>query len=161
MLGASEPGQPLLVDRSVGSVKPSTFLLGFFVRRKTVKPIGLALLLLMMRAPHGSAQEQAKRYEIHTLRFDGNTIISSGVLRSVVVTRQTPGLFWRILYKVSEKLGEKPEYYDPVVFSGDLLRLRKWYRDQGFFHSLVDSAIVYDDEDETVDLTCRENGSFR
>ena len=120
-----------------------------------MKPIGLALLLLMMRAPHGSAQEQAKRYEIHTLRFDGNTIISSGVLRSVVVTRQTPGLFWRILYKVSEKLGEKPEYYDPVVFSGDLLRLRKWYRDQGFFHSLVDSAIVYNDEDETVDLTFR------
>ena len=85
-------------------------------------------------------------YEVGKLRFVGNEILSEEQLLSVVQTRQTPWWLWKMLYS-------KPEYYDPLVFESDFLRLHRFYQNNGFFHVQIDTSILFDHVDKDVSLT--------
>jgi outer membrane protein insertion porin family len=101
-----------------------------------------------------AARAQVRPIEVSSLRFEGNDAFGDGILEDVIQTRESSGAFMHFLYdNITEKLGGRPEYYDPVVFEADLVRLRNFYRDNGFFHATVDTVIGFDEEDRTVDLT--------
>lgn len=91
------------------------------------------------------AQEQ---YEVHSLQFEGNHILSDDELLSVVQTRETPWWLWKALYS-------KPEYFDPIVFEADFARLKRYYENNGFFHAALDTSIVVDSKNKEVSLFFR------
>lgn len=113
----------------------------------------LALLLILSGAALG--QESLREYEIARIRFVGNETLSADVLRSAIQLRETPSWFFKALYVVSEKLGEKPEYFDPVVFESDYVRLQQFYQDNGFFHVRIDTSLAIDHKGKSVEITFR------
>jgi len=116
----------------------------------------LGFLLLTTWFPGFAAAQIALRsLEVSKIRFEGNEILRDDDLASVIQTRETPAAFWKLLYKLSEKLGERPEYFDPYLFDQDYARLRTFYHDQGFFSSTIDTLIQINPAGKTIALTFR------
>ncbi len=115
------------------------------------------LLLCILSCAWNLTQAQVpwRELEVAKIRFDGNDELRDDLLMANVQSRETPSWIWKFLYKISEKLGDKPEYFDPIVFEADYIRLRAFYQDQGFFNNKIDTSIVVNLKDKTVELTFR------
>jgi outer membrane protein assembly complex protein YaeT len=113
-----------------------------------------ALLALLSAAPV-RGQEQRAPYEVHRIVFEGNATLDDDELLTVLQTRESPGWFWKTLYSISEKLGEKAEYFDPAKFDLDYLVLKNYYRDKGFFHASIDTSVLMDHRAQRVTLKFR------
>lgn len=122
------------------------------------------MLLILLSWPMLFAASATKaastQYEVNRIMFDieGNT--PEDVYREVLQTTVTPARFWTFIYNnISRKLGSKPEYFDPILFDADVIRLRQHLRDHGYSHAVVDTSLVFDNENQRVDVTIsiREN----
>ena len=111
----------------------------------------LRILLLAVVAA-GPAFAQTFQWEVASLDFRGNTEMNEDALLSVIETHETPGGFWQFLYGISEKLGDPPSYYDAAAFETDIIRLTRFYRDQGFFMVRIDTSITFLEDGREVDL---------
>lgn len=113
----------------------------------------LALLLLLCSLLPAVAQP-TDRVEIGNLRLEGNRELSDEMILAVLRTRETPWGIWKFVYRnISEGLGQKAEYFDPIAFEADVRTVRQLYLDQGFYHARVDTQILFRPEDGEVDLT--------
>ncbi|MEX0602140.1 MAG: BamA/TamA family outer membrane protein, partial [Bacteroidota bacterium] len=110
------------------------------------------LIFLLLLPPLLAAQTSAEPYEVAAITFEGNASLQADLLKSVLQTRETPGALWKFLFRISEKLGSSPETYDPLVFEGDYLRLQRFYQDQGFLQSQIDTTIRFDHAGRKVTL---------
>ena len=125
------------------------------------------VLTLMMSMPAGIpvlAQEtdgESGRYEINTIGIEGNDLISTHELLNQMQTRETPGGFNKFLYGINDRLGRKNEYYNPITFSEDLDRVRKYYHDRGFNEVRVDTSLAFDEEDREVDIILLVTEGYR
>jgi outer membrane protein assembly factor BamA len=123
--------------------------------------IGAAFLLAVLAvlpsvAGGGTAQEKEQtRPEIVALRFEGNGSIPAVRLQGQMVTRETPDWFNKFLFSLSEGIGRKNEYYDPVILAGDLTRLRKFYENRGFSDVRIDTTLEFSGTENTVSITVR------
>ncbi|MBI3586310.1 MAG: BamA/TamA family outer membrane protein [Ignavibacteriales bacterium] len=96
-----------------------------------------------------------RELEVAKIRFEGNEELRDDALIATLQMRETPSGIWKFLYKISEKLGDKPEYFDPIVFEADYIRLQAFYQDQGFFNCKIDTAIAVNLNNKSVELTFR------
>ncbi|MBI4418868.1 MAG: BamA/TamA family outer membrane protein [Ignavibacteriales bacterium] len=119
-----------------------------------VRLMFFALLLAAVNVPSRS-QTSLRELEVTRVAFAGNDELNSDALRAVIETRQTPGFLSKLLGKISSSLGDEAGYFDPGALESDLLRLRQYYRDQGFFLSSVDTSLQIDFEDRSIDITFR------
>jgi outer membrane protein insertion porin family len=104
----------------------------------------------------GLAQTVNHTFEVGTIRFEGNKELNSDQLMTVVRTRETPITLWKWIYNLFDKEtlgGRKPEYFDPITFASDYQLLKKYYSDNGFFHSQIDTSIVISSDRDKVLLT--------
>lgn len=101
------------------------------------------------------SQESYSDLEVARLSYSGNIILNTGELQTVVQTKESPSWIWKLLYKLSETVGKKPEYFNPPEFENDALRLRKYYWSNGFFKATVDTSVLVDREAKSVSLTFR------
>jgi len=93
------------------------------------------------------------RFEVSDITFVGNEAKGNGELLNVIATKETPSGFWTFIYKhISERIGKEPQYYDPVVFGDDVRRLKEFYQDRGYFHTIIDTSIRFDLATRTVSL---------
>jgi outer membrane protein insertion porin family len=117
--------------------------------------ICLALLLAAPAAGRLSAQEKGEtaRFEIESITIEGNRVVSQNDIIAQFLTRETPGWLPKFLYhSISERLGRRDEFYDPVTFGGDLDRLRRYYVNRGFNSAVIDTELTYNAEGRTVDI---------
>lgn len=100
--------------------------------------------------------QTAERYEVARLLLVGNRSLKEEQLLAVMQTRETPSAFWKFIYNnISETVGEKPEYYDPIVFAADYARLKRLYENYGFFHARIDTSLTFRSEEKEVEITIR------
>ncbi|MCS7230435.1 MAG: BamA/TamA family outer membrane protein [Candidatus Kryptonium sp.] len=92
-------------------------------------------------------------FELKKISFQGNKTLTQRELYSVIVSRQSPSKFWQILYKINERLGDKPQYLERIKLINDIINLRNYYLDNGFFDVKIDTLIDYNHEDKTANLT--------
>jgi len=117
-------------------------------------------IVLFLCGRLSSAQEPAK-FEVASISFTGNATISSKELTALLTTKETPGLVNRFIYSISEKLGRKNEYLDPVTLGSDLERLKHHYVSRGFSEAGIDTALSIDTADSTVDILFRITEGYR
>jgi outer membrane protein insertion porin family len=117
--------------------------------------MGRLLPLIIFLTTIALSQESIRDYEVSKIRFTGNETLSEDLLRSALQLRETPSWIFKALYLISEKLGEKSEYFDPIVFESDYLRLQQFYQDNGFFHARIDTTLAVDQEAKRVEVTFR------
>ena len=99
------------------------------------------------------AQDRLRELEIANLRFEGNESFHDDVLLAVMRTKETPAGFWQFLYKISEKLGDKPEFYDPLAFDQDYAHLRDFYQSQGFYKAHIDTSLRIQSDRKSIELS--------
>jgi len=105
-------------------------------------------------APPAPGKSQSDSYQVNSISFKIDGATSAETFRELLQTTETPARFWTFLYDdVSQKLGSKPQYYDPILFDGDILRLRQYLKDHGYSHAAVDTSVKFNDENKRVDLT--------
>jgi outer membrane protein assembly factor BamA len=119
----------------------------------------LLFVVLCLMSLNTIAQDAYSEYEVAKIEFSGNTILKTSDLLSVVQTKETPLWIWRFLYKISESVGKKPEYFNASEFGNDALRLKKYYWSNGFFKAAVDTSISIDRTENSVSLLfCVQEG---
>lgn len=109
----------------------------------TTRRLYIALLAVLWTAVV-TGQDRWRDLEVGRIRFEGNETFRDDVLRDVLRLKETPASFWQFLNTISEKLGDKPEYFDPVLFPQDYARLTSFYQDQGFFSVHIDTLLRFD-----------------
>ncbi|MDH4069595.1 MAG: BamA/TamA family outer membrane protein [Ignavibacteria bacterium] len=95
-------------------------------------------------------QDPSDRIEISSLDFTGNDTFSDGELLDLMATRESSGFFGLFLHSISESFANGRKYLDPLTFSDDLKAIRVHYEDHGFASVRVDTAVVFDAEDNSV-----------
>ncbi len=108
------------------------------------------LLLFLTAVPAAKAQDNIM---IRSISFVGNKTFKSDNLRSIMLTKESPGAFWRFTYSLGHVIGDSAQYLDPLVLRADLQRIKQFYLDNGFIYARVDSSLNYDREDGSVDIT--------
>lgn len=101
------------------------------------------------------AQTPLRELEIIRVSFEGNREIPDDALQAIVQTRETPGFISKFLGSISSSLGDPPRFFDPGALETDLLRLRRYYRDQGFFLSHVDTTLRTDFDKRSIEVMFR------
>jgi outer membrane protein assembly complex protein YaeT len=103
-----------------------------------------------------TAQVTDHGYEVGAIHFEGNKELNTDQLMSVIRTRETPLAVWKWIYHIFKKEilgGQKPEYFDPIVFASDYQQIKKYYSDNGFFLAHVDTSILIISDKNKVLLT--------
>lgn len=116
----------------------------------------LVILLTFLCSVPVLAQVETQKYEVGQLRFVGNETLNDDQLLNVMHTRETPWVVWKWIYHVCGKEilgGEKPEYFDPITFSAYFHQVKRFYQENGFIHSQIDTSISVRPEKEMVFLT--------
>jgi outer membrane protein assembly factor BamA len=137
----------------------SDFPDGFFVLRTSVRS-AVRLVLLFAAAcclltPPAIARQNPAIHppEIRHLSFAGNIAFGDGTLRSIIVTRESPGWLSQFFYHTfGEKLGSHPEYFNQPVFDDDSKLIIEFYQNRGFYHCTVNGSVRTDTGDNTADL---------
>ena len=103
----------------------------------------LVLLLLPLFFPAAQAQPIAKEFEIKSIVLDGNETFGSNELLLLLQTKTTPGFFNKFLYgSVSDRLGRKNEYLNPLTLGDDVLLLQQYYKEHGFQEVAEDTPLI-------------------
>jgi len=76
-------------------------------------------------------------FELSNIKFEGNKTYSDGDLKEVIVSKETPFWFWKLLNRYVKSLGKPPVYFDSLNIPEDIKRIEKFYRDNGFFYCTV------------------------
>jgi len=114
----------------------------------------LFVLLIFVLSPLISQELTKERnFELKKIEFRGNKSLSDKELYSVLVSKRSPAKFWQLLYKISERLGDKPQYLEKIKLMNDLINLKNFYNDNGFFDVKIDTLIQYDYESKSANLT--------
>lgn len=93
------------------------------------------------------------RFEVSSINFEGNRILTTTELSNQMLTRETPGWLGKFLFNsISERMGRKNEYLDHVTFSSDLDRLKKYCVNHGFHDAEIDTQLRYDTNRLSVDI---------
>jgi outer membrane protein insertion porin family len=109
------------------------------------------LILTISNCIRVSAQE-GPRYELKSINFKGNNLISSSALKDVIVSKETPWWFWKFLNSFSS-LGSEPVYFDSTNISVDIQALKGYYSANGFFEASFKYDYDIDTTDEEATLT--------
>jgi len=105
--------------------------------------------VLRFRRLHFRARPLPNNTKLNTIIFKIDGTTSKDVYRDLMQTVETPARFWTFLYNsVYRNIGSKPVYFDPVLFEGDIMRLRQYLRDNGYSHGLVDTSLYFDTEEK-------------
>ena len=112
--------------------------------------IAVAAWALVAVTATALGQDPSDRIEISSLDFTGNDTFSDGELLDLMATRESSGFFGLFLHSISESFANGRKYLDPLTFSDDLKAIRVHYEDHGFASVRVDTAVVFDAEDNSV-----------
>ncbi len=102
------------------------------------------------------------RFEIDRVGLEGSKELPEPELRAQIVTRPKPGWMDRFLHStISEKLGRKPDRFNPTLLALDAGRLRTYYENRGFAEVRIDTVLSFSAADSTVDVLFRIAEGYR
>ncbi len=124
--------------------------------------LSVAAVLLWPVAALPAPQTNHRQYEIASITLQGNETLTTSELRAQMTTRETPGFFNKFLYSsISERLGRKNEYFNPVSVGADVERLRKYYLNRGFSEVRIDTLLRVVPDEGVIHLTLAITEGFR
>lgn len=94
----------------------------------------------------------AQDYELSNIKFEGNKNFSSGVLKEILISQETPFWFWKFLNRYVKSLGKPPIYFDSLNINEDIRRIERFYRDNGFFDCIVSASYQLNDKNKKAEL---------
>lgn len=104
------------------------------------------------------SQSAEEKFELTSIEFEGNEFASSSLLKSIILSKESPVWFWKFLNSFTS-LGKEPIYFDSSLILTDLKILKSYYDDNGFFRAEMESSYELDAAKLTVKVKffIREN----
>ncbi len=80
-------------------------------------------------------------------------------MKAELHTVETPNRFYIFLYEnVWERLGTARSIFDPVAFDRDIVRLKDYFQERGFFHAQIDTSLAFTASDKiSIGIRITEN----
>ncbi|MDA3861243.1 MAG: BamA/TamA family outer membrane protein [Melioribacteraceae bacterium] len=100
------------------------------------------IILLLFFATSFFAQD-VNLAELEKIQFSGNDFFSDAELLDVVALKETPWGLWQSINSVIG-IGEKAVYFDSLSLNDEILRLKSFYFNYGFFNTTVKSKYSID-----------------
>lgn len=91
-------------------------------------------------------------FELTNINFEGNKEFSSGDLKQIIQSKETPFWGWKFLNSIYHKMGSPPSYFDSSYIQTDIYSLRSFYHANGFFESHFSYSFKVDTSKEEVTL---------
>jgi len=110
------------------------------------KNLFVFLLLVLIKFSYG------QDFELANIKFRGNKTYSAGVLKEVLVSKETPFWFWKFLNQHVKILGKPPIYFDSLNIAEDKKRIERFYRDNGFFYCIVSASYQLNEKNKKAEL---------
>lgn len=104
------------------------------------------LILMFFRFSFG------QDFELTNIKFEGNKAFNDGVLKEVLISKETPFWFWKFLNRYVKSLGKPPVYFDSLNIKEDQRRIEKFYWDNGFFYCTVSSTYKLNEKNKKAEL---------
>ncbi len=92
-----------------------------------------------------------RRFELEEIEFTGNEAIESDQLESVIISKESPGWFSQFLNSFTS-FGGEPVYFDSLQLDNDIIQLKNFYYDNGFFKATFSASYKLDTTDNTAYL---------
>ncbi len=90
------------------------------------------------------AADGIPRVEIQSIAITVEGETSPAAVKAELRTVGTPNRFYVFLYEnVWERLGTARSIFDPVVFDRDIIHLKDYFRERGFFHAEIDTSLAW------------------
>ncbi len=96
--------------------------------------------------------QNSEPYELTSISFEGNHDVPTSQLESVILSKETPWWFWKLLNSISSSLGSEPVYFDSTNIPIDIEALNEFYNANGFFNSKIGYTYDLDTSAQTVSL---------
>ncbi|NUN08180.1 MAG: BamA/TamA family outer membrane protein [Ignavibacteriaceae bacterium] len=113
---------------------------------------GILFIFFLVSNIAFAQESDGKKYELVKIAFTGNSTFSEGVLKSKIISQETPLWIWKFLNKFSA-LGRPPELFDSLRIKSDVRALREFYNTNGFFETSIKASIEKNTNDLEVILT--------
>lgn len=98
-----------------------------------LRGVFLILMIIVFFSLQRDAKAQESRpYELTEITFTGNDQFSSGVLKDVIFSKETPFWFWKFLNSFTS-WGKEAVMFDSLLIESDLKALKEYYTSNGFF----------------------------
>lgn len=109
----------------------------------------LFLILVLTCINPLNAQE---KFELTGIKFEGNSIFSSSTLSDVIYSKSTPWWFWKFLNSFTS-LGKAPVFFDSLYINNDIIALKNFYNNNGFFQPNFEYSYIIDSIKKSANLT--------
>lgn len=100
------------------------------------------VIILLSCAFQNFAQTENK-FELSSIRFAGNSSISSSELEQVIISKESPGWFSQFLSRFTS-FGDKAVFFDSLQINSDIQALKYYYQSKGFFKTEISSRYSLD-----------------
>ncbi len=112
----------------------------------------IILIIALFVFPHFSfSQDEEKKFELKEIQFEGNEFASSSLLKSIILSKETPNWLWKFLNSFTN-LGKEPVYFDSTFIQTDLRILKSFYADNGYFRAEIQSSFSLDSTEQIAAL---------
>lgn len=99
------------------------------------------------------SQQAAQPTEVNSvdIAVDGN--ITEQEIFNQMTTLETPWSVWIFFNeKIYEKIGAPRSYFNQNLFYHDIVAIKEYYRDRGYFNAVVDTLLIYSADRTSVDI---------
>jgi outer membrane protein assembly factor BamA len=120
----------------------------------------VSLIVLLLAVAPLRSQTGVTRTEVNDIDLTINGSTTEQEVLNQMTTLETPWGLWILLNEnVYEKIGAPRSYYNPILFHRDIISIRDYFRDRGFFKVQIDTLLTYTDDRTSVDIaiTITEN----
>ncbi len=100
--------------------------------------------------------QEAEKYELKSVDFEGNEEYSSSVLDYVIYSQESPWWFWKFIHSITG-FSRGTSYYDSTNVQKDVDALKGYYFSNGFFRVEVTSNVQIDTSGKNVIITYHIN----
>lgn len=106
-----------------------------------------------------SSTLSAQPYELESIEFYGNNAFSSGHLKEIIYSQESPGGFWQFIKSISG-FGSDIVYFEERNIEIDIEALESFYRANGFFDVSVKGSVQRGKESAVLIYTITEGPPY-
>lgn len=108
------------------------------------------------------SQSNQAKFEIEDLILTVKGETNPEIYSSFIQTKQTPNALLTFMFdNVYERFGREREYFEPLVFTSDLLLIKRYLDDNGFFNAKVDTSLKLNNKDKVALVRININENIR
>lgn len=104
--------------------------------KKTTFILIISFLSIVLRA-------ETNGFELDKIEFKGNNQFSESVLKSVILSQESPAWFWKFLNSFTS-FGKEIIYFDSLNIAEDVRALNEFYITNGYFNTKIENSYQLD-----------------